>query len=1138
MISVTISSSNSSPREDDRSTSPKGSANASPLKSSDSFDSIETDSPDVQTFVFERGNSLCQGKASVEKKESVLESFVGKESKSLTYSASLETSPPEPLLERKQNVKTPLIHLLLDTKNKKEELQQGTENDKPLTLPLNLDITAQKEPLEKFKEIIESPISSIKGENPQTDNQIIVDRIQENPSINNLVITPTKLEEDSSKPLYLPSFISIPTPIVDSFPHDDGQVSTSGRNSPDVLDDTNSSTCIKCVSIQALPNLLPTIASPSTDQKENDQILGSSSPLGTSSLIESKNSKPVLPKNSFEEVADTEGKKSKAASSETIAQPIEEAVQIHRNSDETAEKKRVEEKKDILIPNNVAKDDLNEKTPLFPKKRPVLEVPKKTINLQETKQKDPVRSDNLPFRIELEGDSFEEQDRDIKIGNPEEQVQDPHQDLGEGWVDLGQKGNSLKSYELQSFHGDLKKKQPIPFSINGADDKVLLEEEERKPSPKLLPDWCKEKVNTLVEKNPSPNVIVSLERSDSEEDGAFTHVCVSQSKIAELLNELPEGAKADLRGRVALWEEALAMAVGAVIGGGAAYGFMLLMNQSIFTLSMHYTDTFDPLLENDHFNNFIFAMALLDLVPRGASYGKKTLHYLARRGVNMKDVILLGAAAFLPSLISPFASISSGLEKIKLFHNYPKVIEKVVRQMLTYSPLLYLNDYGFNINMLGEIRGNIKEWAATSNSYFASLTRRLTGNLFYSSLPSPEEIRKRDSNKKLDALRHQLPFMSDEEVDEMYKDITEAAKTIAAELANDLDPDNLKPATKFLTSLYLLSWGKEVEQAKKLSKRKRKTELKSDPFKEERSLDTLQDPIGDLHIQSVGPLIPEHEGNNKKQLAHSWSEVYEKGTDGLNYTALFLGSPIRLIALKFIVQEMFKAPVNAYNILVHGTTDPEVSTTVKALSWTTAILVGFAIQTALEYKGMKNFREMFYSKDYEGHESYPWLRRPIKLATVAHGFILITSVAVLVLEAFTDLFGGREWIKSPDYTAFRWTSFFFICAYLYSEWASQVTTIEESYNQQLLTGAIDVYHSVPPEWVAQKDSYSPGAIDFYNQYIREPLRTRELRRDYQQDWLIRFIKEIQEDMTHWHPNIHFQQEKLLNTEYQKVLELL
>lgn len=780
-----------------------------------------------------------------------------------------------------------------------------------------------------------------------------------------------------------------------------------------------------------------------------------------------------------------------------------------------------------------------------------------------------MHNDNLPSRIELEDDSFEEGDHDIKIGNPNQEfgegwfeegdhdvkIGNPHQDLGEGWVDLGQKGNSLKSYELQPFHGDLKKKQPSPFSINGADDKVLLEEEERKPLPTLVPDWCKEKVNTLVEKNPSPSVIVSLASSDSEEDGAITHVCVSQSKIAELLNELPEGAKADLKGRVALWEETLAKLIGAGIGGVAAYGVMLLINQSIFTLATKYNPWFNNLL-NDDFNNYIFAMALFDLVPRTALYGKTFLHYLARRGANMADVMFLGAASFIPSLISPFALISSGLEKIKLAHHYPKVIKKIVRDMLIFSPFLFLSDKAFNINMLANIRVNLKNWVETSESRFASLARRLTGNLFYSSLPSPEEIRKRDSNKKLDVLRHQLPFMSDEEVDEMYKDITEAAKTIAAELTNDLDPDNLKPATKFLTSLYLLSCGDKAEQAKKLSKRQKKAEITSDPFKEERSLDILHDPIDDLqiqpvdsflpeeerrlviphgpiddlHIQSVGSLVPEHEENTKKQVTRSWYEIYEKVADYTNYGSLGLGTPIRLIGLKFIMQEMFKA-------LIYANPDAEVSGIVKGLSWTIAFLVGLPIQTALEYEGTKNFTEMIYSQNHEGHESYPWLRRPVKLASVVHGSLLVLSVGALVLEAFTDLF-GEEWHKNPEYTAYRRTSLFFIFAYLFSEWTTQATTVEESYNQQLLTGAIDVYNSIPPEWVTQEDSYSPQTIDFYNQYIREPLRKRKLRRDYQQDWLIRFIKDTQEDMTHWHPDILFQQEKLLNTKNQETLKIL
>lgn len=627
----------------------------------------------------------------------------------------------------------------------------------------------------------------------------------------------------------------------------------------------------------------------------------------------------------------------------------------------------------------------------------------------------------------------------------------------------------------------------------------------------LIPH-CLKKRDTIV--GESENDLRPITLCSMPDDPAQTIVLLQPpappSKLETMLDELDVGVCNSLKEHVTFWENALAMSFGAVVGGMTAYGTSDLYVHSILKLATQYDRSFQYLLVGTYLSNYIFYSSLCDTVTRNALYGKKALSYLSRRGANMKDAIFLGALAFCPSLITPFANIAAGFEKIDFYHP-----EKSLQDMLVFSPILYLNDWAFNIYMASDIRRNIKKWVKTSDSCFAKF---LSNRFFYASPPSEEEIRKRNFNKKFDTLIHNLPSLSNEEVGEIYETLKSAKTTIATELP-DLDPENYEVAQSFLEFRYLLSLGDGMAQAIQHLKAKPNLTLTKD---KERDLRILSEPVNGIPLSS-SLLLSEDEMGTSHSPTY-WRELYEKITGVITYTYLALGTPARLIVLKFISYDIIG---NSMDIILSffGHQVTELDSVVAPLSWLIATVIGLPIQTGFEYKCMTNCVNMFWRKKYHGHESYPLARKSVQFISVLQGLILTAPIGILALEACTKQF-GEYWLHDPEFTVYKWLTFSSILTYLVPEWAVQTTLIEDAFNREIITGVTDGYHQ--------------GIPYVYNEYIQprwnkyggnmSPLKNMDPSRAYKQDWIIRFIKEKQEKMNNLHPAILLHLENLLKKE--------
>lgn len=627
---------------------------------------------------------------------------------------------------------------------------------------------------------------------------------------------------------------------------------------------------------------------------------------------------------------------------------------------------------------------------------------------------------------------------------------------------------------------------------------------------KLIPAWCKTKGNGCETLYPSDQdaLLEDSQLESSQLSGAPPFR--GRSPLDQVLDQFEKDVKIDLQQTVGPWEQAGAMLIGAGIGGGAAYGISVLYIQAMFNLAIQFDDRFAPLIGTPDLYDYILFSTLFDSATRNALYGKKILLYLSRREASMKEAVFLGAVSFLPSLITPFALITAGFEKINFFQD-PSFTSQVVKLMQTYSPILYVNDWGFNINMASDIKSNMRKWAETSPSRLAAF---LAGKIFYSNPTSPEEIHKRHFNENLDALIEALPLLSPEKVEEIYETIQTAKASIVTELP-DLDPENLEAAESFLTFRYLLALCKKTGLTSSFyqdgNQTINTTAHFTKPARKSEKPSSLAN-HGDFPSSS-GLLLGEEEKQNIAP--QTGYKIYETMRDYLINGCLALGTPVRLITLKYIVQDILAS-------IAYAASGAEVGEIVRGFSWGIAFVVGLAAQTGFEYKGMKNFAEMIWSGHYEGHESYPWARRMAKLGSTVQGFILAVPIAVLALQACTAEF-GEDWLKNPDYTAYKWASLPFILAYLLPEWAVQTTLTEDSYNKTLLTGGMDAYHQGIPY------VYNEYIQPQWNEHISEAplLENTHPSRSYQQDWLIRFIKDKQEQMHYLHPEILFQLEKLI-----------
>ncbi|MBA3814712.1 MAG: hypothetical protein H0X26_09600 [Alphaproteobacteria bacterium] len=1156
-------------------TSKRSGSNLELIDQENNSENIRKDIPSP-FFIFEQNQGVLPGDQSISppmnftnssssspSKESHSNSKDTEDSdKSLTLSSSTESprnvssdfAQPE-----EQQSTTPTVRTSVEIKAPNEETQQGMEKEKALSLQdLTLDplIVSQEESEKSLKQpstdinassekVEKAEFSHISIENEKS-SLLLIDNGEESGLSEDPSITVIKPERDVLKSL------SITMPLTNVSPRGNEHMSSSRGNSPNTLGDSENAIFIPLQDPLGLilPLIGPTdilplqaekyenLSSPSSRDKSSDTLnTPESSSPGTSDSskisLESLSDKSGSPSSDLDVVEEKPS---------VLLKPLQEEklnfLNLNKPKREFPVQKKNSQKRasqDTIITNFDNHSDIGEKTSLLSNiRKPVKRPPEKKVDLTKDWEKLGTSEDELAFKRKS-GSVTDDQDSisfegDIRVSKKKVVGSKNSQALDEKSkkhilqrVVLEGSGSDEWSFELvsgQKGGSDYKGKELRSYPVNG-DDSILLENEE-KPWTKLIPDGLK---GFIENEDLLSNIQVSLENEGSEEEssdqGPMVLSRARQYKLDQLLNDLPAGAKTDLLEIVNIWEKGVAMLVGAGIGGGTAYGIAQLWTDGIANFASDYDERFWVLLNSTSLFNYILAASLFDAAVRNAVYGKKALSSLSKRGANMWDVVSLGALSILPSLIAPFALISANLEwmdgeTVVSFH------ETRVKQMLIFSPFLYLDSLAFSMDMASEMKANVKKWmetsvnkwAETSGSCFAPLVSKL---VLYVSPPSEEEMRKKRFNKKLDTLIHHLPSLSDEKMREIYDTIQSVKTTIATELP---ELENLEAGVKFLTYRYVLSLGNDLEKMKQFSHELQEKDIDIDALNQEVKPQSLVELADNVQLLSSVPLLPEDDKEKNSLPKKPWYEIYEKVTEGVNYASLLIGSPIRLITLKYIVQEIFKA-------IIYATPEAEVSTAVIVFSWIIALVAGFPMQTGFEYKGMKNFAEMIWDTAYHGHESYPWARRGVKLYSVLQGLILTSPIGILALQACTEQFGD-DWVTNPDFTIYKWMTFISIFSYLIPEWAVQTTLVEDSYNQKILTGAIDGGN----QYILP--GYNQCILPSLNQHIQplasnyiDPLKSIHPTRAYQQDWLIRFIKKQKENMDNLHPQILFELEKLL-----------
>ncbi|MBA3814272.1 MAG: hypothetical protein H0X26_07265 [Alphaproteobacteria bacterium] len=1125
------SSTNSSPRSQATNASTKSSTENSPTQSSKSLELKDKNVSDIQPPILILEEILPQNVASSEIKEDGSD-IISKEASDTLHeyfvtensTSTLKSPNLEPSADNEQG-------LIKDNKNQINELEPKPEDKKIESSAPDLII----EPLKKSEEIITPSAFSIQEEQLSTADHII-------PENGQVIVSTEKVHilsenKGSESPSESPSNSSS---LMGSSPRE-AHESTSRRNS----DSSDEGVVTGGTEVQtnsfANESLLKIMESKGNEQNGDSSSSPSSRDKSSDTLNTTESSSPENSDSSKISFESLEGKQT--SSSPDIAMEKKESVlsnpvqkeklnflNLNKQKREFPAQKKNGQKgarQDAIITNFDNHSDIGEKTSLLSNiRKPVKRASGKKEDLTKDWEKLGTSEDELTFKREsgnltddpnsilFEGDIGVLKKNVLALKNSQALDEKSKKHKLQRVV-LEGSGSDEWSFELisdQKGRSDYKGKELRSYPING-DESILLENEE-KSWPKLIPDGLK---GFIENEDLLSSIQVSLENEGSEEESSDQGSMVlnrpRQHKLDQLLNELPPGAKVDLKEIVNLWEKGAAMLVGAGIGAYNAYGTGILYNASIFTLVTKFDYKLATLLSGAYLFNYTVISTSFDSIFRNALYGKKVLSYYSRRGVNIKDAVVFGTISILPSLLTPFALISAEFEFINFFP-YPQDYVQSVKEMITSSPVLFLNDWAFNINMTAEIKKNVKKWAEASDSYFA---RCLSGWVFCTSLPSEEEMRKQRLNKKFDILIKELPSQSDKKVREIYDTIKSANTTIAAELA---ELENLEAGVKFLTYRYVLSLGHEMEQAKSFSQGYPNENIENEEFKREPKPKVLVELDNEIQPLSSAPFLSEDEKQRNDSQEKYWYEIYDKVTDALIGTSLVMGSPARLITMVYVVQESLKA-------LMYNSAEVVLSGSAKISSGIFASLTGFPIQTGFEYKGMKNFAKMVWSMEDHGHESYPWTRKGIKLACVAQGFVLAVPALILGLQACTDLF-GEDWLKDPDFTPYKWMTLTSIFNYFFAEWAVQTTVAEEFWNRTFLAGAIDGgnQHVIP--------AYNQYVLPTLNERIQPlisdymaPLRSMKPLRTYHQDWLIRFFKEQKEEINYLHPQIHFELERLL-----------
>ena len=194
--------------------------------------------------------------------------------------------------------------------------------------------------------------------------------------------------------------------------------------------------------------------------------------------------------------------------------------------------------------------------------------------------------------------------------------------------------------------------------------------------------------------------------------------------------------------------------------------------------------------------------------------------------------------------------------------------------------------------------------------------------------------------------------------------------------------------------------------------------------------------------------------------------IYDIAADVFKYACLILGSPARAVALQFI----------GYSVFSLFCSDP-----IAQILGGIYALLAFLPQTFMEDQGMDNFFKHFLvTEEPDGYKAHSICRGVAQLFCSLQGLIYVLPLAVTTLEAFQQWTGGGWWplvVSIP---------------FLIPEGAAQIYSFNGTYNQLVVTSAINGGHK-----------------------IGSKCKGGSLCSTCKKDWLIRFVQESQKSLPHW-----------------------
>lgn len=626
--------------------------------------------------------------------------------------------------------------------------------------------------------------------------------------------------------------------------------------------------------------------------------------------------------------------------------------------------------------------------------------------------------------------------------------------------------------------------------------------------PSLIPAWCTESSTENALQSP-----MEEQNLDESQDETTTLTLVPLTKFEDLLTNFSEGARNNLTtlkqqslgqgifdelpegfyskltflkkrlqsGKIS-WEQWASLLIGGGIGVGTAYAFGEVFNGGTNYLDK-YPQTWPYTPDPDVIFGVAVAFTLLDAIPRNIELWKTWFSTLSSRTAHMGSVALNGGLSFLPSLTTAFALINLELDFYKETHQ--KIPQKDKEIMLFGAFFLYLDSQAFNMNMLKDIWEDTKEWAETSSSRFA---RFISGKILYWFPSSPEDKIQTWGQQKMREFKQGVSSLTETQVREVYKKISEAEEKVKQTFPN-LTEEEQEAAQALLLLHFPLIFLKTnalppANDSSILTLEINESDEGENPFKVESSLPLI--------LASQLEDSEKMEGVILHAKPQTWYDtITEWGSRGL----LLAGSPMRLMVLKFILGEMGDAIFGQY------VSKPVI----EIASWGIAALVGFPIQTAFEYKALKNLSHDFVKhEEPNGHSSCMPARITAKAIAGLYGLLLTSAICLLTFQV-CDTIIGNDWITySPEFT---WAQYFMIgsiICYLIPEWAVQTTSLEDSYNRKIVSGIMDVH----------------------NRYTRRVWWNEDPTLPYQRDALIQFAEKGDESFNHLPSSVLFKLQEM------------